>query len=242
MDCDLARILQLFPRPGDLTAADAAALAAHLESCPACSARVAEAGRFDRAVTLAMPALAVPAGGRAGAVARVARLHQSAVRRRLAAGVGVAAGVLLAVGVGLGVAGQARPAADTLAYAYEAERVLESPEAAVRAYFRGEGVADDFPAGFDFALYSTHARFPVLGTSAPGVMFVRRPPGNGPPERAVVVALTRSRFDLRGVAPAQASFYNVTPLRGPRNPDVVWLVLHTTPDIGPFWKDPRREG
>src|SRR4051794_242887 len=61
MDCDLARQLLPFARPGgaDLEAADRVALDRHFAACPACAAAAAELA-FDAGLAGAMRAVPVP--------------------------------------------------------------------------------------------------------------------------------------------------------------------------------------
>jgi hypothetical protein len=62
MDCELARRLLPFARPGgpDLEAADRAALDRHVAGCSACAASAAADGAFDAGLARAMRAVPVP--------------------------------------------------------------------------------------------------------------------------------------------------------------------------------------
>src|SRR4051812_16455327 len=66
VDCDLARQLLAFARPGaaELDAADAAALERHLADCPACGPAARGEHAFDASLAAAMRAVPLPAGGR----------------------------------------------------------------------------------------------------------------------------------------------------------------------------------
>ena len=64
MDCNLARRLLPFSRPGgaDLDAADRAALGHHVDTCPACAAAGTADRAFDAGLAAAMRAVPVPDG------------------------------------------------------------------------------------------------------------------------------------------------------------------------------------
>src|SRR5436305_454047 len=64
MNCDLARRLLPFARPGsaDLDPADRAALGHHLDACPACAAAGAVDRAFDAGLARAVQAVPVPDG------------------------------------------------------------------------------------------------------------------------------------------------------------------------------------
>jgi hypothetical protein len=83
MDCDLARRLLPFARPGvaDLDAADQIALGRHLESCPACAAAAAAEGAFDAALARAMREVPIPDTSSSRLTARLAAARRSFYRR-----------------------------------------------------------------------------------------------------------------------------------------------------------------
>ena len=83
MDCNLARRLLPFDRPGgsDLDAADRAALAHHLESCPACSAAGRAERTFDMALARSLRAVPIPDGFSGRLTARLAAARFAFFRR-----------------------------------------------------------------------------------------------------------------------------------------------------------------
>jgi hypothetical protein len=100
MDCNLARRLLPFARPGgaDLDASDRAALGHHLETCPACAAAAVADRAFDGSLARAMRAVPVPDGlsirlSNRLVAARMAIYRQLVIRVLLAACFVVAAGV-----------------------------------------------------------------------------------------------------------------------------------------------------
>ncbi len=86
MDCDLARRLLPFARPGgaDLDPADRAALDRHLASCPGCAAAGAADRAFDAGLARAMRAIPVPAGLGLRLHARLAAARMAFYRRLVA--------------------------------------------------------------------------------------------------------------------------------------------------------------
>jgi hypothetical protein len=96
MDCNLARRLLPYSHPGDLDAPDRAALAHHLDACPACAAAGAADRAFDASLARAMRTVPIPDGlpvrlhGRLLA-ARMAFYRLVAVLGLLVAGVAFAA-------------------------------------------------------------------------------------------------------------------------------------------------------
>ncbi len=234
MDCDLARHLLAFQRPGELDAADVSALARHLAACPACAALTRHDQAFDRAVGAAVHAVPVPSGGRSRAAARVAAVRGAQVRRQLGAVFGATAGLVLAVGIGGGVYARNLPVFDSNIAASESETVLEEPQAAVRAWFVERGVPAALPADFDFGRYFDHGAMPVLGKDVPAVTFVLPNPDSPRVDFARVYVVTRGRFNLADIRAAHASVRHVTVLADPAHPQVRWVVVHTTPTLEPF--------
>jgi len=116
MDCDLARRLALFARPGELDADAAAALDRHLADCPACAAVRGERA-FDTQMAKAMQAVPVPSGARERLSTRLAAARAAWWRRFwVCAGLGLA----LVVGSGVGLSYWLRPALDPAAVAQAA--------------------------------------------------------------------------------------------------------------------------
>src|SRR4051794_10131857 len=97
MDCDLARRLALFARPGELDAADAAALDRPPADRPACAAVRGERA-FDTQMARAMQAVPVPTGARRRLTTRLAAARAAWWRR-----VWVYVGLGMAVVAGGGV-------------------------------------------------------------------------------------------------------------------------------------------
>lgn len=236
MDCDLARLLLAFTRPGELPAADSDAVARHLATCAACAARASDAGAFDGAVALAMRAVPPPVAGRAGAL-RVVELAAAARRRsvrvRISAGV---AAVMAAAGLAAGATARLRPEADGDRIVADAGTAFENREKAVVAYFAEAGLPPP-PFDFDYALHVGHGRMPILGTDAPAVVFALPGPG-GPVETATAFALSPSRFRVAELQFGQASFYTVTVLDDPAGSGLKWAVVTTTPTPAPFARKP----
>ena len=232
MDCDLARLLQMLARPGELSAADADALTRHLASCPGCAAKASSASGFDRVIGSAMRDVPAPASGKLGA-RRAVQVAASAQRRGQVLRVGsLAAAILVACGLAVGTVSRLRPDADGNRIVVEAGHAVENPEGEVRAYFQGQGMPLP-PFEFDYTHHLNHGRMPILGTDAPAVTFAITGP-DGRIEKATAYALSRNRFRVADLRFAQASFYNVTVLDGPVGSGLRWAVVHTTPSLTPF--------
>lgn len=234
MDCDLARHLLAFQRPGELDAAAVSSLARHLADCPACAAVTRHEQAFDRAVGAAVHAVSVPTGGRGRAAARVAAVRGVQVRRQLLTGIGGAVSLVLAVGIGGGVFAVTRPGFDGYQAALGAEAEFENPHEAVRAWLAGQGLPDTLPADFDYGRHLEHGRMPVLGKTVPAVTFVLPSPDSPRVDFARVYVVTPSQFQTADLRGANASVRYVTVLADPAHPHVKWVVLHTTPTLEPF--------
>ncbi len=98
MDCELARQLLIFARPGatELDAADVAALETHIADCPDCLTRSRKDRAWDDRLASAMQAVAVPHDGRARLDRRLVR-ERSGWRTRTSAKVGAVFAVAAAV-------------------------------------------------------------------------------------------------------------------------------------------------
>ncbi len=240
MDCDLARTLLLFQRPGELLAEDAAGLAAHLAACPLCATRVAAARSFDRAVTAAVGDVPVPAHGRARVLAHVDVLGAAQLRRAAARWASLAAAVVVAFGLAAGLAVPARPdVRDLNTVAEAASQAAGDPESATRAFLIAQSVPGELPADFDWSLHVTHGVTPVLGRGAPAVTFTTRPDANGRTETATVYALSAARFRFDAArAAGGASFRNATSIPDPNRRDILWIIESTSPTIEPFLRKP----
>jgi hypothetical protein len=179
VDCDLARRLLPFARPGtaDLEAADRAALDRHVANCSVCAASVAADLAFDAGLSRAMRAVPVPDAFHARLTTRLTATRWAFYRRfggRL-----LLAGLALAVSWTLWTAWR-RPTLDPTAVAMQTYELSgqgkSSDEAreAVRNWLRTVDGRLDAPDEFNYRLFTFGCLSDFQGlTGVPTLVFAR---------------------------------------------------------------------
>src|SRR5215213_2036154 len=121
MECSVAYQLLAFRRPGgpaEFAPEDAADLARHLATCPACAAAASRQEAFDTAVATAMKGVTVPNALRDKLLTDALAKQGALLRRKIYSHAAVAAAVLLAVGLAPGLVNRLfRPTLDADAVA-----------------------------------------------------------------------------------------------------------------------------
>lgn len=243
MECRDAQFYLRFRRPGadDLAPDDAAALDRHLAGCPHCAAEARYSVAFDAAVGTMMRAVQVPAGLRerllTSTLAQRGTLHRSRAYRVAA----VAASLLLAFGLVVGVFTASRPQPDTVQLVWKGDelaqvgfvpapnnpQLAQANETTVRDWLKAEDLPADLPESFDYGLLVSYGWEEVQGRKVPVVLFRGRDHGF-----AKVYAFRSTQFNLKAVEEAQSS--NCTAKPYPNRGGVVFLVVFTGRDLMQF--------
>jgi hypothetical protein len=179
MDCNLARQLQAFARPGvcDLDAADVTDLERHLSSCPDCGPWARIECAFDVAVANAMQDVPVPNDLRARLSIRLLASRRAWWRLTLLRLLITIVTVMLAMSVGLYVG---RPTINVQAVIQKAYEMTgpghtnDEVRDAVTAWLRLSHAALQAPAEFNYKLLVSTQRGEFQGRqSVPTLVFVR---------------------------------------------------------------------
>ena len=238
MDHDTVRLLLAFRRPNgpdELAPDDAAELARHLDGCPECAAVARQRAGFDAAIGTAMTSVPVPGGLRDRLVTDALARRGADLRRGAYRSAVGGAAALVACALMFGGYWALRPAVDTAEYVTHFDAEAEFPEQAVRDWLAGRGLPADLPYDFDYQTYVSHGEEELAGRDAPVVTFVTWRPNQPRADKARVYVLPASRFDLRSARfrNAVSSFANAEVVHGR---GVAYLVVYTSPDLGPFLK------
>jgi hypothetical protein len=195
MDCNHARLLLLFSRTAsELEAAEAEALAGHLEQCAQCGDLAGTQRQLDEAVSKAMRSVAVPADLSGRLLLRLA--HEGNVRRwrRVAAGAALAAALLLAVGLTWFFWLGAKTTPDyELVDAEISDKVRASPQT-VEQWFRDRGISMEAPRQFNYALLTSYDTAQFMNRRVPKLLFFYR--GERDSAVAEVYVLSAKQFHL----------------------------------------------
>lgn len=250
MECRDAQFYLRFRRPGadDLAPDDAAALDRHLAGCPHCAAEARYSTAFDAAVGTAMRAVPIPAGLRELLLTSTLAQRGSLHRRRVYRVAAVAASLLLAVGLVVGVFTSSRPQPDTYELAVKGDdlakvmgigaqvgfvpapnnpQLAQANETAVRDWLKAEDLPTELPADFDYGLLVSYGWEEVQGRKVPVVLFRGRDHGF-----AKVYAFRSTQFNLKAVEEAQSSYCTAKPY--PSRGGVAFLVVFTGRDLTQF--------
>jgi hypothetical protein len=226
MDCDLARQLARFARPGELEAADAAALDRHLADCPTCATLVRGERAFDTQLARAMRAVPIPTGGRQRLAAHLLAAR-AAWWRRLWLCVGSALAVV--VGGGIGWYYWSRPALDPAAVAqaaYEQSGLWRSNDEAretATAWLRQIHSGLRAPDELNYKLLAFEVRSDFAGlTSVPTLVFVR---GDATARVYVVGAHAFRNLRALGEQPFEEGGCTVTARRYADMPGWVFILV-----------------
>jgi hypothetical protein len=179
MDCDLARRLVPFARPGDadLDAADRAALDRHLAECAACGGVAAADRAFDAGLARAMAAVPVPDAFQARLTTRLTAARMAFYRGVAVRGLIAALAVILVLG---GWSMWRRPVLDPAGVATQAYELSGQGKGdaeardTVTAFLRQFDAKLEAPDEFNYRLFAFHCRSDLQGLSGvPTLVFVR---------------------------------------------------------------------
>jgi hypothetical protein len=226
MTCETARLLSLFNRPGDLSAEDAQALAAHCAGCTVCVARPAT---DDAALATAMRAVALPVGFKDSLLTNALRTKAGMIRcwwaGRLATAGAMATAACLMLGT---VAMIARPTVDgdALLASFDPE-ALPSRSADFDLWRQSIGLPL-LPEDFDLNLVSFTGELVLEGRRVPAVRFT-----TGFRQEALAYFVRDTRFNLVN---AENNVGSTGTIRVYRNQPGGWtvIVLHTGTSLQPF--------
>ncbi len=230
MNCELARQLVVFNRPGatELEASDIAALESHLADCEECRARASAEQAWDDKVSQAIQAIAPPADGAARVVARL-KHDRWVVRGWQAAKLAVAC-VTITGGWYLWPA----PQLDAMAMA-EAAYVQVGNREGVAEWLTRQNSKFGFPPRFSGKYLVSCERRGFYGVTAPVLTFVRHD------AQARVAVVTKDQFrnlkDLPDGRLADNSVCTIIVVRDPETPDVVYIIEVINGQVEPFYND-----
>jgi hypothetical protein len=177
MDCDLARRLLPFDRPGaaDLEPADRAALNRHVDTCPACAAVAANDHAFDAGLTRAMFAVAVPDTLHSRLTTKLAAARMAIYRRMAIRGLLGVCALLLCVSIW---SNWRRPMLDPAALATQAyqqsglSRSNEEARDLATAWLRQIDSDLEAPDDLNYRLFAFPCRSELQGlTGVPTLVF-----------------------------------------------------------------------
>jgi hypothetical protein len=179
MDCDLARRLLPFDRPGatDLEPSDRAALGRHVDTCPACAALAANDRAFDAGIARAMQSVPLPDSLHARLNTKLVAARMAFYRRVALRGLLGICLLLLCVSVW---SKWRRPMLEPSAVAtqaYEQSGLSRSNEEArdsATAWLRQIDSKLEAPDDFNYRLYAFPCRSELQGlTGVPTLVFAR---------------------------------------------------------------------
>lgn len=232
MNCHLSRLLLAF-RPDELAGDDRAALTAHLQACPTCSAAANNGAAADAAIRTAMLAVPVPGGLQAKLHAAVSAMQRAARWRKAkwASGLALAASILVATAVGSYWFFN-RPVLTNVAVSDELERDQLMKEQAVGQWLRSEGLPAELPQPFEYGYLAFHGTQPLLGLKVPTLVF-----HNGQHQcRVYIIRKNAVQTPDREWKDVAGSEFNIkTFVQG----DLVYVIAFTSPTLDPFLQPAR---
>jgi hypothetical protein len=233
MNCETARILLLFYRPGrtsDLAAEDVAALEGHLAGCPTCAALVARQAVADMAIGGAFRQISVPGGLKERLQTNAAAEAGRFWRRTWAARTAAAAAVLLVGLLGWGwYVAATRPELDTLQLAAANEYAATYPDRAGPEFLAAQGIPGPLPEDFDFQRLTSYGFARVQGESVPMLEFRA---GEGGFARVYV--LRPGQFGVKEAEDTQNSTVTVRVYRDRPAPGWTTVIVHPVTGLQPF--------
>ena len=237
MDCNTARMLATFfgRRGSELAPEDAAALDAHLATCPKCAAAIQSERAFDDRLTKAMLSVPVPAGLKSKLIDGVAASRGASYRQKAYYAVALAASVLVAIG-GV-VAWQIYSAPELTVQEIVADRDRAEQDRAndVRQFLVKEGIPFHPEQPLDLYQVEASGTKELKGKKVPFLYFV-----NGAKNaRATVYVVRDSDFkwkDLPSDPSSTPSIYGfqVAVLRDTKQPSVGYIVVFTGAGLDVF--------
>jgi hypothetical protein len=249
MDCNTARILLDFARPGapELKPSDAEELARHLDACPDCGPAARAERRLDECLGRAMRQVEVPEHVRKHIVARLDAERGDWYRRRVGHFVRAAAAAAAVVLLSWGVyrwtrPGPARIDLDRLC-ATASEFRLSPTSDKVKESIEALGVNAKVPEDLRYIyLVAPPSMAEFEKQRVPLLVFVHTTDQNAVRDYALVYLLSRPQFDLQNLPRNFASpgnyLYRAACVR--QDDNHAYLVLHTGEDCK--WLTTANEG
>ncbi len=234
MDCNTARLLMEFARPGELQATEAEALHRHLDACADCASWSAAERQFDQRIGVALRDVAAPEGFRQRLLTRLQedRLGQQRMRRRRMArwASAAAAALLLCSSACYWLAHQRQrlDPADVWTSLVASDR---PGRAEVEAGFARMGTTVVAP-DVDYGLLTTYGLCELpgqAGTVVPQLVFRREM------LCALVYVIDTRRIDMVSFEPPSGSSYKMDLLQQPGD-RFAYLVFHNGEDVN--WLKP----
>ncbi|MGL6076823.1 MAG: anti-sigma factor family protein [Fimbriiglobus sp.] len=241
LDPNTARLLILLDRPGsanDLLPTDRQALEATLAADPELAAFARHHQRTETALTQAMHNVPVPDAVRSRTLETLLETRARLVWRQRA---WVMSGLTALVVTGLltwSVSHQLRPRFDSQTLAIVNEQAIEAPQREVEQWLVNSGYPVPLTGEWDYGRYLTHGFETIQGVRVPVVTFIMQSPGQRT-DIAKVYVISEGKFHLDQVKDAQSSLTMATILRDPTRPGYAWVVIHTSPNLAPFFRAPR---
>ena len=169
MDCQTARLLLLFYRPGrtsDLAQDDLSSLESHLQTCPACSASLAKQASAQSAIAKMIVDVPIPSQLKTQLHAQVtAKLSALWRAKWLARATATAAMATFGVLSWSAYLAANRPTLDTESVTYQTESALESPERNALDWLNAERLMDKLPEDFDLRFVRFAGKRDLQGVS-----------------------------------------------------------------------------
>jgi hypothetical protein len=228
-----------FGRPGsELAAEDAAALDAHLATCPKCAGLVKFERAFDDRVARAMRAVAIPAGLKGRLLDGVAAQRGAWYREKAYAVVALAACVLLTVGGVVAWQVAAAPVLTREKLVAQADGEVQNRTKMVADVLGPRGLEFNPARPFDLNQLEVAGVGPLLGRDVPVLYFV-----NGAKNaRAKVYVVRKADFDWTRLPQDGSSVpsvygHQVALIRDARRSDVGYVVVFTGAGLELFLED-----
>jgi len=235
MNCHLSRLLLTF-RPDELAGDDRAALSAHLQTCPTCSAAAKNGAATDAAIRTAMLAVPVPDGLKAKLHSAVSAT-QSASRwrkaRRVASVALAASALIVAVGFGWWFFSRPSLSSDEMIVLLDQQQLMK--EQAVGDWLVSEKLPaelPELPGRFEYGYYAFHGTQPLKGMKVPSVVF-----HNGQHQcRVYIIREHMVQTPEGGWKDVFGSEFNIKVIK---KDGVVYVIAYTSPTLDPFLQPAR---
>jgi hypothetical protein len=233
MECRDAQFYLRFRRPGsdELGPEVAGDLDRHLAGCEHCSADAATASAFDTVVATAMKDVPVPAALKNRLIAHVAEKRGAALRRKAYTYGTAAAAIFMLLGLTFGLF-VSRPTLEVYADLVSPhDEQLQNPNGAVSQWLAAQKLGK-LPEDFDPALFDLTGFEQIHGRDVPFIRFRER---NGLGWARVYIFGRNGPFKLTDLKDFQGSNCQARVYDDEQQfRDVVFVVLHTGPDLRPF--------